>query len=479
MTRAEVVDLLNECERRFPFAENAWIGDVNIWPLIKTTIGEQLVIHSDTNIRSSPQKGQKAHIGALKGGVELLGLKKKVSKAGEVLFISRPEHWVKIHDHWVERFAYPFIEQLKGLGVNSSIVNLTSRPKDGSINSCTEIDLQDIIYFKSLIWWKTKKPSKLPKVILDGIAWVEEKTHSLNNDYLVQMVFLMMFYDSLFTELLTKSKVKTIFIVCFYSAYNMGITRAAARLGISTVDMQHGVQGKNNIAYSHWILPKEGYNTLPNFFLCWDVKDTDLINSWAKGSPHKAFTGGDLWSETLRFDDPKIELKNKLPSVPTGDLTVLFSLQPAKDEIPLNLVNAIKASTNIQWWFREHPLYRKDPNSIRTTLNELGISNKVKLGAVSDLPIPVILSKVDLHITNWSSVVLDAEKVGVPSIIIHPIGKDVFSDMIEEGRAKYYDRAIGLLELIQTTSGRKGKAERSEIDIKDLLSKVIFRPNEK
>ena len=464
MTRGEVINLLNECEKRFPFAQEAWIGDVNIWPMIKIKVGEQLV-SNEMDKPADSRLVQNRPIGAIKGSLEHLRLKKKLSKINDILFISVPEHWTNINGQWTERFAHPFISQLEKMGVRSTIANIKQRPKGGRYKNSSEIDLQNAIYWKSLLWWRTADRPALPPVIQDCLNSLKEKGLNINVEYLKEMVFSLLFYDHFFTDLLKDSTTKAIFFVCYYSGYNMGLSQAASRLGIPTIDIQHGVHGRNNIAYGKWLLPEQGYACMPKWFWCWDRNGADHISSWTKGTPHGSIAGGDLWSEAWRHGDLVHEKQNELPVVPSGDLVVLFSLQPVKDELPDTLIAAINKSKNVQWWVRKHPTQMKGIGTFEALLREHNISDKVHYTSASELPLPVVLSAVDVHITNWSSVVLDAGRFGIPSILMHPTGRDVFADLIGRGRVEYcMGDAVELLETISEISSNKVESTVSELD---------------
>ena len=52
------------------------------------------------------------------------------------------------------------------------------------------------------------------------------------------------------------------------------------------------------------------------------------------------------------------------------------------------------------------------------------------------LPLWSLLEIVDLHVTQWSTTVLEAYEFGIPSIIIHPIGLEIFFQEYKKGYVK-------------------------------------------
>ena len=63
---------------------------------------------------------------------------------------------------------------------------------------------------------------------------------------------------------------KKIFLSAWYLPETMGIIASARELNISTIEVQHGKQGRFQAAYAGWnIFPENGYVNLPDNFWCW------------------------------------------------------------------------------------------------------------------------------------------------------------------------------------------------------------------
>src|SRR5690606_8414651 len=79
----------------------------------------------------------------------------------------------------------------------------------------------------------------------------------------------------------------------------MAFCSACNQLGISIVDIQHGMSGRNMRSYGGWD-NKFGflYNTLPSEFLCWTPFDKKAIDEWLKSSVKdwpRVKVSGNLW----------------------------------------------------------------------------------------------------------------------------------------------------------------------------------------
>ncbi|EAJ2845521.1 hypothetical protein C5533_03550 [Campylobacter coli] len=101
------------------------------------------------------------------------------------------------------------------------------------------------------------------------------------------------FIKDWYKELLLKLKPKL--VVCHHLQWNAPLFSAAHELGIKTADIQDGeLVGGVNPTYNGWskIIPKEGYEGLPNYFFVRSEKDCQHIDNEFLGSKHKAILLG-------------------------------------------------------------------------------------------------------------------------------------------------------------------------------------------
>jgi len=110
-------------------------------------------------------------------------------------------------------------------------------------------------------------------------------------------------------------------------------------------------------------------------------------------------------------------------------------------------------------------------------LEKKGIKD-VELGQATSLPLYALLRHMDLHITEYSSTVIEAEAFGVPSVVMNPLEADMFQEQISSGWALPAYTAEEVMDALQLQLDRKkllreAKATRSENDGLSFLLNLI------
>lgn len=205
---------------------------------------------------------------------------------------------------------------------------------------------------------------------------------------------------------------------------------AAHQLGIKTVDFQHGPQRNFNLAYSAWNkIPPDLYNTMPIEYWNWDEDSKKNIDQWARktnistkviGQPYLSY-----WLQKYNEVDQKI------------NQSICYSLQPTiegvslKDFFPDKLVELIKDSP-YTWVLRLHPRSNYNKSDIIKLLDLQNVENsKYYFEEATETPLPQTLGNSILHITNWSGCLIEARMLGVPSICLHPLSLQLYSEYID------------------------------------------------
>ncbi|NJN12566.1 MAG: hypothetical protein HC836_39250 [Richelia sp. RM2_1_2] len=263
----------------------------------------------------------------------------------------------------------------------------------------------------------------------------------------------------------------------------MAICAACNELGIPSVDIQHGIQGDIHIAYGNWSkVPKEGFKTLPSIFWNWNQSQAKYIDNWAvKNRKHQTFVGGNPWDQVFQTISNNLgnSCKSEIDVLKIKDsnaVYILFTLQPMGDDlIPdffFNLYN--NSPDNWQWWFRLHPRQSLDDAIVKLLTDKYNVSAyKIKL--VSECPLNLILEHANLHITQFSSVVLEAENFGVPSICIHPNSVDMFSEQIDNGIALYCgENSEDLQKCIYQQLNARIQSQDKEFNYKEKFDQLLL-----
>jgi hypothetical protein len=268
-----------------------------------------------------------------------------------------------------------------------------------------------------------------------------------------------------FGKWLSATTPRLVFVNCYYSLEGAALMLACMRRGIVSIDVQHGVQGEQHVAYGRWInVPSSGYELLPEHFWCWSELEVRAIRSWAEGrtNRHSAFVGGNPWMEMWQDE--------RSPFVAAADEAVRAVLHPERRTILVTLQWGMTDQTFLTplleliatagkswtWWLRLHPVMRTRRRQIKAMLHARGLRD-VLLDEPSDFALPALLKHSDVHLTYSSSTVLEAAALGVASVVISPASAAYFPDLVRDGLVLELDslKAEVVMPALATMSLRK------------------------
>jgi hypothetical protein len=201
---------------------------------------------------------------------------------------------------------------------------------------------------------------------------------------------------------------------------------ACRELGITSVEVQHGVQGDLHPSYGSWFaIPREGWETRARIFWSWDEESAAAINRWAVCAPgrHVAVNGGDPWREMWMVDggdlsrrtDRSIEERKRAAG---SERHILVTLSSQGEIVPEALAAAVRDSpAGWRYWFRLHPVNQADRmKDARRVLGALGVDLGL-MEFATEVPLHGLLRHMDCHLSaGLSTVVTEAAAHGVPSI---------------------------------------------------------------
>jgi hypothetical protein len=217
------------------------------------------------------------------------------------------------------------------------------------------------------------------------------------------------------------------------------LCRACRTLNVPVYDFQHGV-----IASDHWWYGDKLKNDidkgdLPTGFLCWDEASAETLAEWSPSRGSSVEVVGNPWFQRFQYPDEKDQLvQDALAQGRVYDNdrpTILVSLQWGLhihyyqnsdfNKVMCNaLETAIKRTQEkYNWLLRLHPvqLRGQEGQFCQEYLSrEFGHFSTVEWCDSSRLPLPLLLNQSDLHITDMSTVVIEAAWVGVPSALLNP-----------------------------------------------------------
>jgi hypothetical protein len=470
------LDLINEFEEAFEV--DKWeINGVHIWPMVRLPLiysWERYLMYPDGEIDQkfrSINKKIADEASKFFNGLKMLIKNKNISNDfnPDVGIWAYDIDRIPIldRDYSVFSDAFADIEKYNGLKVLS--VDLTLKHSYSRFYHGIDITLSHFFNRYIARFNSSIKDTELSFCLsapkewcqLKGLPFCELEKRKIVNNY-----SLMDKLKEQYLLIINRFKLKATMKVCWYGVEGMSLAWASRERGIPCFDLQHGLAGASQSrAYCRWNkLPKDGYKIMPSGYWCWSEDDAKAIEKWSKGNTPEIQTivGGNLWQRLWiekkypeNFYDAKL-LNAKL--LGTDNIKILFTLQ---DEcIPKLLIELLnKSPTNWDWWIRCHPGFLDYIDTIDEQLKQY---NNVDTKLNSCSPLPLILQHVDVHITAWSAVVLDANNFGINSIVYHPSAKLLFKDSIDLEDVYYIDNAADIIKIINT-SFQKLRSKYSKI----------------
>ena len=420
----------------------------------------------------------------------------------DILFFSQPEyHTDVISGKYYNRHIDPMIELVKDryryikLELNAAKKTETTQPRaEHTVFVDSEFYLRWDAHRSVLRAFQQK--SKGP-----AIHCVEELKRVLAPYYLhlsfneAQCAIDMERYIHLreyFKDMLNILKPRAVFHVCYYSLWGLALNMACRQLGIVSVDVQHGKQGKFHAMYSHWHnIPAEGYAMLPDYFWSWGRESVEnIIHSRLNPeTPHRPVVGGHRWLAKWIEPEEASPVLSKEAEVyvnhlQTYERTILVSLQPFEDPLPPQLIEAMKRSPRSWYWMiRLHPMQLKDIDAISRRVSQIAPHAEVK--TCSRLPLYALLRQADHHVTCWSSVCYEALYFGLRTTFIDPDGALLYKDYIDKRLFSVSNTSAELLDEIRTNSRLDSLLEsvryietNTELAL-ETMDKILVSPRQK
>lgn len=477
-----IADFIVDIERRFPV--DRWLLDgIEIWPLVRVQLYSKL-----WTLASSPAQfethGRVQQIVARivrQASIQWRGRIAERADANhtfdetgraDVVLVSDGISQMRVADGWFDRFCDPIAALAEARG--KTTVTFTLR------------DLFNVPRVRSGIFLQPKlERLKLVARVCalrpgSGLGAVTQDIEELN-DFLRRKNSTLVFSPRLIgaqivalrhasrelAQRLVRCNAKAMFIVDYYNLEGMAACHAAHSLDIPSVDLQHGVAGEHHSAYGRWTrVPARGYSVLPKIFWTWSADDAACIDAWAKrtNGAHQARTVGNVfaigWHGGIVPRPANLTSKLRALMERQGDRPrYLVALQPGlvSREALYPILTAIAHTRDVAyWWFRLHPLQRKgEREELHRLLYDVDIN--VEINEPTELPLLAILSEANALLTHSSSVVLEAESLGVPAIVWSRYGMDLFTQFLVNGTAHAAldgEHICAILEQLQDRSKR-------------------------
>jgi hypothetical protein len=240
------------------------------------------------------------------------------------------------------------------------------------------------------------------------------------------------------------------------------LCRACHEHGVFVFDMQHGYIGPKHPGYGEAFQIGRDRQEMADCILCWDEESAASIQGWTSRKQIELRVIGNPWINkfvTRREQDKVIRFfEDRLRTDRSGGARprILVSMQWGLDDpaiapdrelfdnefMPIALETAIRNTRDqCDWILRPHPVQYMNSEVLKRLTQHVQERFGSAIRISESDPLPFVLSGVDLHITYSSSVVLEAERFGVPSALLDPqisggLWAGYYASQISKGNAK-------------------------------------------
>lgn len=468
-SREDIIKLLQSIESKF--SVNDWkIDGICIWPIIRVSIYAKIWSRQKEN-----REIAKCGAGLVKKYTNILGkfIDKNIFRIEtqkrhvDAVFLNNTGCRRYVDGVWIDVFCDPIIAELEKRGMKSCVYewnnSFVKSPVVG--RSCNIQGRLNVLKVKS----------KLEALLFvhdcrfpDFEEINSELGYLLDEKEIIYQGRLIYNIKTFFLEKLKTIRPKLAFTTIYYNEISMGFTLACKELGAVTIDIQHGMQVGNNPAYTGWInMPTLGFELMPDVFLVRSARERENIKKWFVNG--NVLISGDLWLNLWKSDSNEYVYRYDLMIRKwkgLGKKLILYTLD--YDLIPQIMKDTIKdTSDSCIWFIRLHPADIQNLQKRKWELN--GLDAVYELDCASKWPLHAWLRNVDLHITEYSGVVLEAEQFGVPSIVTSEGEKKLFEEHIRAGYARFANTKEEIIQLIC----KMKKKKPLELQCDDYITQLV------
>lgn len=203
-------------------------------------------------------------------------------------------------------------------------------------------------------------------------------------------------------HLLQKSGVDALVFRVYYGLYYFPIILACKMLGITVIDIQHGINGFKHPCYSKFKSNEINSPLLPDVFWTWSDMATKMLkkDSFIESGACVVEGGNPVYSS----------------SPDRGGKKILYTHQPQSKGIPIptDEIKRVYELKHREVIVRPHPLHVDEAKEVLILLKKEGV--KSKLEDPNKIKINDSLTQAGVHVTWSSTCALDALNFGIPSV---------------------------------------------------------------
>lgn len=490
MNNQAITHTLLELEANHP-VEQWTVNGFHVWPIVRSRFAEAS-FHLNARLRKSAERGgqgaepkhienrvvlaAKEKLRALADHREARRLDGRMDDAfgpRDVVLYSDGVSFLETPSGYYERFCDPLREVLAERGISSVMWTPFTRrlvPRASpSVFMQPHLDAVQIANRLALPLLRAEADAHLPGA-REAMEFVKERGGvSFSEDDIVKMGLATLGFARAYEEMLRRTNPRVVYIVCYYGLERMALNVACRRLGIPSVDIQHGSSGRRHWGYGLWTrVPDAGYDSLPSHFWCWDEGEADAVNEWASslpGTPHVGVRAGNLLLE--RWIDQKLPFAQRYdaeveqavrdidPAQSLRHVLITPTAYQDADSLRALALSATRLGKAVDcfFWLRTHPVHPELRGPLERAFREAGLTN-FDIERATRWPLYSLLRFMDVHLTESSTVSIEARRFGVPSVMTSAGESLVFEDLLENGWVRLAPRGMGGGFVAETTQAQ-------------------------
>lgn len=526
MKRKEVIEFLNKIETSFPV--NKWkINNLHIWPYLRINIAfgnlDEYISNESKKSSDNEKFIEEPFIILLKSfrfkkiALQLFNLvttritkrieKKKLDlffancakQKNKILCFSLSHFRTTVDNKMYNRFMDPLLsyyeQKAMCFELDYNIFHKNKKKHHNDLHISIEPLLRTYCYqnannhsiYNDSIYLKDYA-SFLNLLKEEGAPAFDISPYHIEN--LIKTFQRFFIITDFFKIILEKKSCKIVFITPYYGFDFFALCTACHELEVKTIDIQHGISDEFHFSYGNWkSVPVSGYEMLPDFFWTWTNDETENINKWAQATnKHRAFNGGNPWLQSWEKNNSLFkkenEIFNQLKNTVNNKKIILYSLESRKDYtdiIPNFMLEVLKKSPdNFFWLIRMHPNQLDKKESFIKYMKDQNLKISYNIELATQIPLPIILSNINLHTTLTSSVTLEAANYGIPTVLTDFNASTIYQKELENNIAIYTgNNPSNILNGIKTQLNNKTKQTNnfSTVSYQETAEKLLKEVN--
>lgn len=154
-----------------------------------------------------------------------------------------------------------------------------------------------------------------------------------------EMVINILATKKYFSSVYKRIKPAKVFIVCYYDLYKMAAIKAAKEMGITTVELQHGVINNEHMAYNMFTDIRD--NPYPDYLFCFGEKYAENVSEYIYPSEKIKIVGSCYIDLMKKNSEENKRLFCAKYSNILGKIIVTFAAQAPIDEATLKVMREL------------------------------------------------------------------------------------------------------------------------------------------